>query len=122
MSQAVTIQDLMDLLPEFFQPSQAVGVTARIGFDLSGEKGGVWGVVIENQTCQVIRQIPDRADLLLIADAQVVLDIFTGRLDAMRSYLTGSIKLNGNMGLAMQLPRLFKVDRERLSALGGGMN
>ncbi|MEN4013371.1 MAG: SCP2 sterol-binding domain-containing protein [Bellilinea sp.] len=119
MGETVSIQDLMNLLPEFFLPNQAEGVRAMIGFELSGNKGGVWGVCIEMQTCRVIREMPNQPDVKLIADAQVLLDIFTGKLDAMRAYLTGNIKIEGNMGMALQLPRLFKVDQQRLAAMGG---
>ncbi|MEW6179495.1 MAG: SCP2 sterol-binding domain-containing protein [Chloroflexota bacterium] len=115
----VSIQDLMDLLPEFFLPQQARGVVARIGFDLGGEGGGYWTVMIEDQTCRVQNKKVEPLDLTLTADAQTILDIFGGRLDAMRAYLLGKVKMTGNMSLAMQLTGLFKPDMERLRGMGG---
>ena len=118
----VSIQDLMDLLPNYFIPEQAKGMTARIGFDLGGEGGGFWTVVIENQTCRVSKEKIEPLDLTLAGDAGIVLDIFTGRLDAMRAYLMGKVKINGNMSLAMQLTGLFKPDKDQLRALGGKLD
>ncbi|GAP11172.1 putative sterol carrier protein [Bellilinea caldifistulae] len=115
----VSIQKLMDLLPKYFIPEQAQGISARIGFDLSGEGGGYWTVVIESQTCRVYTEKIEPLDLVLSGEAAVVLDIFSGRLDAMRAYLLGKIKMTGNMSLAMQLTGLFKPDKEELRALGG---
>ncbi|MFN7035003.1 MAG: SCP2 sterol-binding domain-containing protein [Bellilinea sp.] len=114
-----SIQDLMDLLPNYFIPDQAKGITARIGFDLEGEGGGFWTVVIENQTCRVVKEKKDPLDLTLMGEAGVVLDIFSGRLDAMRAYLMGKVKMIGNMSLAMQLTGLFKPNKDELRALGG---
>ncbi|GIV66149.1 MAG: hypothetical protein KatS3mg047_0542 [Bellilinea sp.] len=115
----VSIQDLMNLLPRYFIPAQAKGIAARIGFDLSGEGGGYWTVVIENQTCRIVKEKIEPLDLTLSGEADVVLDIFRGRLDAMRAYLMGKIKMAGNMSLAMQLTGLFKPDKDELRALGG---
>ncbi|MEW6502520.1 MAG: SCP2 sterol-binding domain-containing protein [Chloroflexota bacterium] len=115
----VSIQDLMNLLPRYFIPEQAKGIAARIGFDLSGEGGGYWTVVIENQTCRIVKEKIEPLDLTLSGEADVVLDIFRGRLDAMRAYLMGKIKMAGNMSLAMQLTGLFKPDKDELRALGG---
>lgn len=119
---SVSIQDLMDLLPNYFIPEQAKGITTRIGFDLAGEGGGFWTVLIENQTCRVLKEKIEPLDLTLAGDAGVVLDIFTGRLDAMRAYLMGKVKITGNMSLAMQLTGLFKPDKDQLRALGGKLD
>ncbi len=118
----VSIQDLMNLLPNYFLPEQAKGITAHIGFDLSGEGGGFWTVLIENQTCRVVKEKVEPLDLTLLGEAGVVLDIFSGRLDAMRAYLLGKVKMIGNMGLAMQLTGLFKPNKDELRALGGKMD
>lgn len=115
----VTVQDLMNLLPNYFIPDQAKGIAARIGFDLAGEGGGYWTVVIENQTCRVENKKLEPVDLTLSGQASVILDIFSGRLDAMRAYLMGKVKMTGNMNLAMQLTGLFKPDKDQLRALGG---
>ncbi|HAD05622.1 MAG TPA: hypothetical protein DCE76_00510 [Anaerolineaceae bacterium] len=116
---SVTIQDLMNLLPSYFMPEQAKGISARIGFDLTGEGGGYWTAVIENQTCRVEKEKVEPLDLTLSGEASVILDIFSGRLDAMRAYLMGKVKLTGNMSLAMQMTGLFKPDKDQLKALGG---
>lgn len=119
---SLSIQDLMDLLPNYFIPEQAKGISARIGFDLGGEGGGFWTVLIENQSCRVLKEKIEPLDLTLAGDTGVVLDIFSGRLDAMRAYLIGKVKITGNMSLAMQLAGLFKPDKDQLRALGGKLD
>lgn len=118
--QQPTIQDLMNLLPEFFQPQQAAGVNAVIVFELSGDKGGDWTVSIHDQTCTVINEISSPSDLSLTADGQDVLDIICGRMDPLRAYMMGKLRMTGSMGLAMELTKLFKIDRNRLDQLRTG--
>ncbi len=113
----VRIQQLMDLLPEFFSPEEAMDTQAVIYFDLDGESGGEWTVTIGGGQCLVAEGQGGQPDLTLKAKAQDVLDVFSGKLDAMSAFLAGKLTIEGNTGLAMRLPGLFKVDRERLKSL-----
>lgn len=107
-----TIQDLMDALPETFVTERSAGVDSTVQFVLSGEKGGDWLVTIHDQTCMVTRERVEAARLRVEADAQDVLDMFLGDLDPMRAYMRGKVRFQGDMGLAMKLTNLFKVDAE----------
>jgi putative sterol carrier protein len=107
----ITIQSLMDRLPEAFLPEKAAGVNADVQFNLSGEKGGDWVVKIHDQTCNVERGATPNPTLAFKADAQDCLDIFTGKLDGMRAFMQGKLRLIGDMSLAMRLTSLFKVSR-----------
>jgi putative sterol carrier protein len=116
----VTIQNLMDLLPEFFLPDKALDTQALIVFDLEGDHGGEWTVTIGGGQCIVAEGMGGQADLTLKANAQDVLDLFSGNTDPMRAYLSGKLHLDGNMGLAMRLTQLFHVDKERLKSMRSG--
>lgn len=107
-----TIQDLMDALPEAFVAEKAAGVDSSVQFLLSGDKGGDWLVTIRDQQCGVTRERSTSARLTVEADAQDVLDMFLGSLDPMRAYMRGKVRFQGDMGLAMKLTNLFKVDAE----------
>jgi putative sterol carrier protein len=45
----------------------------------------------------------DAADVILSASADTFQDILTGNLDATSAFMTGRLKLDGDMGLAMRL-------------------
>ena len=45
----------------------------------------------------------DAADVTLSASADTFQDILTGNLDATSAFMTGRLKLDGDMGLAMRL-------------------
>jgi len=110
----LTIESLMTLLPEVFLPEQALGISAVINFDLSGDGGGDWTVTIRDQKCTAGAGKADSPDLSLAAKARDILDIFTGRLDPTRALLFGKLRMTGDMRLAMRLAELFDTHDPRL--------
>lgn len=114
----VTIEQLMQALPDFFVPERAAGADSTIFFQLSGPQGGNWVVRFLDRTIDVQRGESARPDLTLQADGQDVLDIFTGKLDPMSAYMRGKVRMQGSMGLAMKLSHYFEIDYEKLKALG----
>lgn len=109
MTDELTIQDLFDKLPRAFRPDRAQGVDTTISFELSGELGGEWLVHIHDQLCEVRNGRIDAPNLFVRAEAQDVLDMFYGRLDAVRAYMQGKVQMTGDMSLAMRLSSLFDV-------------
>jgi putative sterol carrier protein len=104
----ITIQDLMDRLPLSFLPEKAAGINAVVLFNLTGDRGGQWGVTIQDQHCTVAPGNIANPNVTLTADAQDCLDIFTGKLDGMKAFMQGKLKVTGDWGLAMKLTGLFK--------------
>lgn len=107
----VKIEDLMNMIPRAFVPEKAKGVSAVVLFHLSGEGGGDWVVRIADETCKVEPGTVAKYDLLLEAAAQDALDAFAGKLDPMKAYMQGKIKMTGKMMLAMRLFKMFSVPR-----------
>ncbi len=114
----LAIEDLMAKLPSAFLPEKAAGVNAVVQFNLSGERGGDWYVTIHDQACTVEPGAAQAPNLVFSAAAQDCLDILTGKLDGMRAFMTGKLKLSGDMGLAMKLVGFFRLDEENRKALG----
>lgn len=107
----LSIQDLMNALPGLFLPEKAAGIDAVTLFALSGEKGGDWSVTIRDQKICVTAGSPaEQPTLTLQADAQDILDLFSGKLDATRAYMQGKLQVKGNFGLAFKLSSLFRID------------
>lgn len=109
MTEGMTISDLMERLPEAFQPDKAVGVDAVIQFNLSGENGGEWYVTIKDGAITVDSGTAEDPKLSITADGQDMLDIFTGKLNAMAAFSGGKLKLSGDLGLSMKLMNFFKI-------------
>jgi putative sterol carrier protein len=86
-------------------------VTAILQISASGNGGGDWIIEIKDKKCTVEKGITKSPDLSLSAATDVINDVFTGELDAMRAFMQGKIQFKGNMGLAMKITKLFSMDK-----------
>lgn len=104
-----TIIELMDLLEESFIPEAAGDTRAIVLFHLTGEQGGDWTAHIQEQTCKVENQVYPKPDLKLEASANDIIDLFMGRLDPMRAFFSGKLKMQGDQKLAFKLATFFRM-------------
>ena len=103
-----SIQSLMEKVVRAFQPEKAAGVDVKIQLRLSGSQGGDWGVTIRDQRLIIEPGELTEPNLEFTADTKDVLDIYSGKLDAVQAYMQGRVQFKGEMGLAMRLIGLFQ--------------
>jgi putative sterol carrier protein len=109
MSEEMTVEKLMGLMPKAFVPDKAVGVDAVIQYKLSGDEAGEWIITIRDGACTVEKGEADEPRLTLMADSQDYINIITGKLNAMAAFAEGKLRLKGDLGLAMKLMDFFKL-------------
>lgn len=107
----MTVAETFEIMKSVFNPAAAVGLNKIFQWDISGEEAGKWAVKIANQTCEVIPGGVDNPNITLIMSDKNWLAIAKGELDAMNAYMTGKVKVTGDMMLAMRIPQLFPVKR-----------
>ncbi|MEN6293066.1 MAG: SCP2 sterol-binding domain-containing protein [Methanobacterium sp.] len=66
--------------------------------------------MIRNQHCTVLPGKEEKPTLELSAETQDIMDILTGKLNAMRAFIQGRVHFKGNMSQAMKLTGLFRSD------------
>ena len=113
----IKLDELIDLLPSAFLPEMAGDISAVIQVSASGDGGGEWIIEIKDKKCLVSKGVAQSPDLSLAASTQVVNDIFTGKLNAMRAFMKGEVQFKGNMGLAMKIVKIFSTDRKIFDGL-----
>ena len=106
---ALSIQDLMDKMPGAFLPEKAGDADFVIQFKFSGADAGEWFVVIKDGACKAEKGEHDAPTMTLSSDSQDYIDIITGKLDAMKAFMQGKVKLAGDLNLAMKLTSLFAL-------------
>jgi putative sterol carrier protein len=111
---ALTVAEIMDRMPAVFVPDKAAGVNTVIQFDFTGDGGGQYVLMIQDGTCQVRQGTsPDAKTTVSIAASDYV-DVIEGRLDAMKVFMAGKLKVKGDMMVMLKLQQMFDPKRAEL--------
>jgi len=101
----------MDDPREFFEtlesrvdPAKAAGLTASYRFEIDGS--GTWTVDVDDGKVTVTENGAE-ADVTISSSAETFLKIANGEQNPTAAYMSGKLKINGDMGQAMKLQKLF---------------
>jgi putative sterol carrier protein len=99
-------QDINDFFTNL--PGRAEGKTAGVNntyvFDIEG--AGTWTVAVNDEGAQVTEG-DQGGDCTIQASAETFSKIVAGEQNATTAYMTGKLKIKGDMGAAMKLQKLF---------------
>ena len=106
-SAPLTPAQIFDKLPEFFRADQAQGVTGVFQFDLAGAGGGRWQVAVEGGACQVTAEGERVPTVNFAMSAADFVGLVARTLDAQMAFMTGRIKVQGDMFMALRFAQIF---------------
>ena len=104
-----TVSETFDAMASRFKADRAAGTNAVIQYEISGEGGGTWHAVVKDGACTVAPGPGTNPSLTLQMAAQDWLDMTTGKANGQMLFMSGKLKLKGDMGLAMKLGSMFSV-------------
>ena len=82
-------------------------MNATILFDLSGDNGGLfWIKVADGVAATGAGEVSDPS-MTVKATADDWFAVATGQMNAMQAFMTGKLKILGDMGLAMKMQTMF---------------
>lgn len=101
-----SVQDVLDRIATI-DPARVEGLQATVLFDLSGEGGGQWTATIADGQVQVEEGRSSSPDVTLSMEAQDLVAIASGQLNAVSAFMQGRIKISGDMSLAMRMQTIL---------------
>ena len=104
-----TVKETFDLMPARFKADRAQGINAVIQYEISGEGGGSWHATVKDGTCAVAPGTAPSPTLTLTMSGQDWLDMLAGKLSGQVAFMSGKLKLKGDMGLALKLGSIFGI-------------
>ena len=104
-----TVKETFDGMAGRFRADKAAGVNATIQYDITGDHGGTWHAVIKDGKCTVSPGAASAPTLTVTMSSQDWLDMTGGKLSGQSAFMTGKLKLKGDMGLAMKIGSLFQT-------------
>ena len=99
-----TVQEFFETLPSRADMSKTAGMNNSYAFDIEG--AGQWTVKVEDGSVNVVEGAED-ADVTISASQEIFEKIIAGEQNPTSAYMTGKLKLKGDMGAAMKLQKLF---------------
>jgi putative sterol carrier protein len=99
-----TVQDFFAQLPSRADSSKTAGMTNSYVFDIEG--AGTWKVDVDDGTVTVSEGGGD-ADVTIATSQETFQKIIDGEQNPTSAYMTGKLKVKGDMGAAMKLQKLF---------------
>ena len=101
---AESAREFFESLETRIDPSKTAGMTNSYVFEIDG--AGTWKVDVDDGKVAVTEGGGD-ADATISATEETFQDIASGDLNATTAYMTGKLKVRGDMGAATKLSRLF---------------
>ena len=106
-----TAEEVRSLFPDMvagFIPEKADGINAVILFDLSGDNGGQFWIRVADGAAESGEGPVEDPAMTLKASADDWFAVSTGQMNPMQAFMTGKIKILGDMSLAMRMQTMFK--------------
>jgi putative sterol carrier protein len=104
---ADTVKESFDLMAENFNSDKAAGLKAVYQWDVTGDGGGTWNADISDGAITVSEGPHDSPNITITVASSDWLDILNGKLDGQMAFMSGKLKVKGDMSLAMKLKTLF---------------
>ena len=100
----MTVQEFFDQLPEKADPAKTAGMNNSYVFDVEGV--GQWTVAVQDGAVSVTEGAGE-ADCTISASEDTLVKIANGEANPTTAYMTGKLKISGDMGAALKLQKLF---------------
>jgi putative sterol carrier protein len=107
MTDTQTVAGVFAEMQTKFRPEKAQGLNATFQFDISGDDGGIWNAVVADGAATFGEGAAEEPTVTIKASSEDWLKIVNGSLNPQMAFMTGKLKVTGNIGLATKLQSLF---------------
>ncbi len=100
----MSTREFFDGLETRVDPAKTAGMSNSYLFDIEG--AGKWKVDVQDGNVSVTENA-EEADVTITTSEETFEKITSGEQNATSAYMTGKLKVKGDMGAAMKLQKLF---------------
>ena len=103
------IAGFFEQMPGRVDKDKIAGMNATYQFNISGDNGGEWSVAIANGDVTIGNGAAASPNITLTISDENFSNLIQGKLNGQTAFLTGKLKIQGDMTLAMKLQSLFSL-------------
>lgn len=89
-------------------PEHIAGVEATYTLDITGDEAAKYGLILKDGESEVVEEGIEDADCLIILNVKNFKKLLQGDLNTTTAFMTGRLKVKGNIGLALKLENILK--------------
>jgi putative sterol carrier protein len=89
------------------KPEEREKVNAIYEFNITGDNGGVWTVEVTKDKGAVQSGSTGTAKCIVTANSPDFMNIVSGKMNPQMAFMSGKLKIKGDMGLAMKLQKVM---------------
>lgn len=113
-SNLLTPEELVKLVSGVLNESLVQEIGGMFQFNILGENGGTWYLDLRSGHGKIYTDKPvDNADVVLTMSVDDMQQIFYGQTTAFDAYMQGTLKVDGDLKLAMSLEAIVKMLKEK---------
>ena len=101
---AASSREFFEGLESRIDPAKTAGMTNTYLFDIDGQE---WTVAVDDGAVKVTEGDAGPADCTISSSEETFQKIAAGEQNPTSAYMTGKLKVKGDMGAAMKLQKLF---------------
>ena len=94
-------------LPQRFKKEKAKDFDGTFHFNIAGDKGGEFTVVVGQGACDVQKGLNGSADCIIKVKDKTFLGVELGKINVQTAFMTGKIKVS-KIGMMMKFTQMFK--------------
>ena len=102
-----TVSEIFENIPNVFDAEKAGDLDATVQFDLSGEGGGKWYVIVANGECAVEEGEKDSPTSTIRMEASDYAAMVAGDLNPMEAFMQQKIRVEGDLNTVMKFQSIF---------------
>ncbi|XP_072514528.1 hydroxysteroid dehydrogenase-like protein 2 [Salminus brasiliensis] len=108
-----TIAETFNVIKGILSPDLVKTMQGVYQFDLSGEHAGVWYIDLKNGAGSAGTGEPStKADVVMSLDSDDFVKMFAGSLKPMNAFMSGKLKIKGDMALAIKMEKMMAMMRK----------
>mgnify|MGYP001263683918 CR=1 FL=1 len=106
----MTVTEFFTGLASRINPERISGMNATYQFNIAADENGdtQWYVAIRDGIAEVHQGAADAPNITVSVTASDWIDIVSGKLNGQMAFLTGRLKVEGDMSLALKLQALLQ--------------
>lgn len=103
------VRDFLARIPNPLVLENVEDVLAKVQFEVEGNDGGSWYAEVKDNQAKISEGITTNPELVIKANSEDVISLIRGELDPFKAFMSGKVKVNGNVMLCLRLLKAVKL-------------